>query len=92
MSRWILRLLLAAVPSASLFFGWALSQEHQSLRQSEIAQVQQQVDSIEAEALASIPALVPGSSKRLVTLGKILFYDKALSVNYNEACAFSSKV
>ncbi len=88
MWRWTLRLLLAAVTVALLFFGWAFSRERKNLLQSEIAQVEQQVDSIEAQAVASIPTLLSGSPKRLVTLGKILFYDRSLSVNHNEACAF----
>jgi cytochrome c peroxidase len=64
------------------------AQERQGSLQQEIAQVEQQVDNIEADALATIPSLVPGSPQRLLTLGKILFYDKSLSVNRNEACAF----
>src|SRR6266851_1157158 len=54
----------------------------------EIKQIEQQVDRIEQDALATIPSLAAGSPQRLLTLGKLLFYDKALSVNRNEACAF----
>jgi hypothetical protein len=49
------------------------AQEHQNSLQPEIAQVEQQVDSIESDALATIPSLVPGSPERLPRLGKILF-------------------
>jgi cytochrome c peroxidase len=64
------------------------AQERQSSLEEEIKQVEQQVDRIEADALATIPSLAAGSPQRLLTLGKLLFYDKALSVNRNEACAF----
>lgn len=63
------------------------AEDRQGLLQ-EIAEVEQEVDRIEAGALAAIPSLLPGSPERVAGLGKILFYDKALSVNRNEACAF----
>src|ERR1700719_4522339 len=83
-------LAIVAVASETLLLSYAVSdaQERPASLQQEIAQVEQQVDSIEANALAAIPSLVPGSPERLPGLGKILFYDKALSVNRNEACAF----
>jgi cytochrome c peroxidase len=86
------RLLLpiGVVGSAILVLGGAPAdaQEHQNALQQEIAEVEQQVDNNESEALATIPSLVPGSPERLPRLGKILFFDKELSVNHNEACAF----
>jgi cytochrome c peroxidase len=92
LSQWRLRLLLTVgmVGPAILVLGGAPAhaQEHQNALQQEIAEVERQVDSIEAEALATIPSLVPGSPERLPRLGKILFFDKELSVNRNEACAF----
>jgi cytochrome c peroxidase len=66
----------------------APAQEHQNGLQQEIAEVERQVDSIELGALATIPSIVPGNPERLPRLGKILFFDKELSVNRNEACAF----
>src|SRR5438445_12130496 len=91
MSRWRLTLLLTigAVASAMLLrYTAGEAQQRQGALQQEIAEVEQQVDSIEADALATMPSLVPGSPQRLPLLGKILFFDKALSVNRNEACAF----
>ena len=91
MSRWRLTLLLTigAVASAMLLpYTAGKAQLRQGALQQEIAEVEQQVDSIEADALATMPSLVPGSPQRLPLLGKILFFDKALSVNRNEACAF----
>ena len=46
------------------------------------------MDAIEAEAIAALPDMPTGGSHPPATLGKILFFDKALSVNQNEACAF----
>jgi hypothetical protein len=92
LSRWLPRLLLAigVVGPATLLLRCtpADAQEHHNSLQQEIAQVEQQVDNIESEALATIPSLVPGSPERLPRLGTILFFDKELSVNHNEACAF----
>ena len=91
MSRWRLTLLLTigAVASAMMLrYTAGEAQLRQGALQQEIAEVEQQVDSIEADALATMPSLVPGSPQRLPLLGKILFFDKALSVNRNEACAF----
>jgi cytochrome c peroxidase len=89
MSRWRLILTIGAVAPAMLLCSTAgEAQQRQAALQQGIAEVEQQVDSIEADALATMPSLVPGSPQRLPLLGKILFFDKALSVNRNEACAF----
>ena len=91
LSRLTMAVLLALVAAAG---GTLLpndvteAQDRQGSLQQEIAQVEQEVDRIEADALAAIPSLLPGSPARVAGLGKTLFYDKALSVNRNEACAF----
>ena len=54
----------------------------------EIAEIEAQIDAIEADAIAGIASLLAGSPQRTPALGKILFFDKQLSVNRNEACAF----
>jgi cytochrome c peroxidase len=46
------------------------------------------VDSIEADAVAMMASLPSGGSHQPAALGKALFFDKNLSVNRNEACAF----
>ena len=73
-------ILLRSTPSGA--------QQDQDALQQEIAEVERQVDSLEAEALAAMPSLLPGSPERLPALGKILFFDRELSVNRNEACGF----
>jgi cytochrome c peroxidase len=87
-SRLTMTVLLAIVVATGLSYGISEAQKPQGSFEQEIAQVEQQVDSIEADALAAIPSLLPGSPERVPGLGKILFYDKALSVNRNDACAF----
>jgi len=56
--------------------------------QAEIAQVQSQIDQTEGSALVQAAKTTPGSQERVVVLGKLLFFDKNLSVNRNTACAF----
>ena len=57
----------------------------------EIERVQAEIDKIFAETLAQLPS-IPGDAahrmKRVQTLGKLLLFDKQLSVNRNEACTF----
>jgi cytochrome c peroxidase len=47
-----------------------------------------EIDQIEAQTLAQLSGGLPGSSLRTILLGKLLVYDKQLSVGRNEACAF----
>ncbi|MGA7325089.1 MAG: cytochrome c peroxidase [Rhodomicrobium sp.] len=91
LSRLTMAVLLAIVAATAwtlVSYGVSGAQDRQTLLRQEIAQVEQEVDRIEADALSAIPSLLPGSAARVAGLGKILFYDKALSVNRNEACAF----
>ncbi len=81
-------LAFAAVEFGSLFRQQIAAQSESSARQQQIAQVEAQVDRSEAAALAQMPKTPPGSPQRIVVLGKILFFDKNLSVNRNTACAF----
>src|SRR5260370_24144204 len=55
--------------------------------QEEIKQVEARIDNIEAAALADLTA-APDPARRNTLLGKLLYFDKDLSVNKNEACAF----
>jgi cytochrome c peroxidase len=57
----------------------------------EIERVQAEIDKIFAETVAELPS-IPGDAahrmKRVQTLGKLMLFDKQLSVNRNEACTF----
>lgn len=54
----------------------------------EIARVEAEIDQIEAESLRRLAALPDNQVQRIELLGKLLLFDKELSVNRNEACAF----
>jgi cytochrome c peroxidase len=56
--------------------------------QQEISKVESEIDRIEAQTLARSRHAPPDPAPRMVLLGKLLMYDKHLSVNRNEACAF----
>src|SRR5882672_3602311 len=58
----------------------------QALR--EIAQVEAEIDRIEAQTIERLAALPDNQIQQIELLGKLMLYDKDLSVNRNEACAF----
>jgi cytochrome c peroxidase len=53
-----------------------------------IAQVEAEIDRIEAATLARLATPPDNQVQQLELLGKAMLYDKQLSVNRNEACAF----
>src|SRR5436309_5173178 len=55
---------------------------------AEIAQVEAEIDRIEAQSLERLAAPTDNQVQQIELLGKLLLYDKNLSVNRNEACAF----
>ena len=54
----------------------------------EMAQVEAEIDRIETATLAQLPKAPDNQVQQLELLGKAMLYDKQLSVNRNEACAF----
>jgi cytochrome c peroxidase len=54
----------------------------------EMAQVEAEIDRIEARAVELLAAPPDNQVQQIELLGKLLLYDKQLSVNRNEACAF----
>ncbi len=54
----------------------------------EIAQIEAEIDRIEAQTLERLIAPPDNQVQQIELLGKLLLYDKQLSVNRNEACAF----
>jgi cytochrome c peroxidase len=54
----------------------------------EIAQVEAEIDRIEAQAIERLAAPPGNQIQQIELLGKLMLYDKQLSVNRNEACAF----
>src|SRR6201984_3289995 len=53
-----------------------------------IAQVEAELDRVEAETIARLAAPPDNQVQQIELLGKVMMYDKQLSVNRNEACAF----
>jgi cytochrome c peroxidase len=56
--------------------------------EKEIDRVVAEIDQIEARTLAQLNDAPPGPTFGTVFLGKLMLYDKQLSVGRNEACAF----
>src|ERR1700694_5872376 len=54
----------------------------------EIAQVEAEIDSIEAQTIERLMEPPDNQVQQVELLGKLMLYDKQLSVNRNEACAF----
>src|SRR6266699_1824312 len=54
----------------------------------EIAEVEAEIDRIEAKTLERLSAPPSNQVQQVELLGKSMLYDKELSVNRNEACAF----
>jgi cytochrome c peroxidase len=54
----------------------------------EITQIEAEVDRIEAETTERLAAPPDNQIQQIELLGKLMLYDKYLSVNRNEACAF----
>jgi cytochrome c peroxidase len=55
---------------------------------AEIAQLEAEIDRIEAQTLERLAAPPDNQVQQIELLGKLMLYDKHLSVNRNEACAF----
>src|SRR5258705_6654070 len=54
----------------------------------EIAKVEAEIDLTEAQAIGRLAAPPDNQIQQVELLGKLMLYDKQLSVNRNEACAF----
>jgi len=59
--------------------------------EQEMKRVESEIDTVFAQTLAQLPSIPADPGNRMTrvrTLGKILLFDKQLSVNRNEACTF----
>src|SRR6267142_6813038 len=54
----------------------------------EIAKIEAEIDRTEAQAIERLAAPPDNQIQQIELLGKLMLYDKDLSVNRNEACAF----
>jgi cytochrome c peroxidase len=55
---------------------------------AEIARVEAEIDQIEADTLKRLTSVPDNQVQQIELLGKLMLFDKELSVNRNEACAF----
>jgi cytochrome c peroxidase len=83
----------AAVSLIVAMLGVAVWAQQPSVRLSpaalkEIAEVEAQIDGIEAQTLERLAVPPDNEVQQVELLGKAMLYDKQLSVNRNEACAF----
>src|SRR5260221_830751 len=87
-----LLLIAAGIVAVTLHTGVPGAQEggallsDQALR--EIAQVVAEIDRVEAQTIERLATPPANQVQQVELLGKLLLYDKYLSVNRNEACAF----
>jgi cytochrome c peroxidase len=84
----VLLVLFAALVASPLLTVHAATQDHGQALQAQIAQVQGSVDAHERAALADASHVSSADPRAIVVLGKLLFFDKNLSVKRNTACAF----
>ena len=85
-TRLLASLLLSAVPTVGPLH--AQETTHSPAASNEIAQVEAEIDRIEAQTLERLSSPPDNQIQQIELLGKLMLYDKQLSVNRNEACAF----
>src|ERR1700682_6323075 len=92
-SRWMNALMSGAVTVIVTLCADALGAQEASTTLTpealaEIAQVEAEIDRIEAQTLERLATPPDNQIQQIELLGKLMLYDKHLSVNRNEACAF----
>jgi cytochrome c peroxidase len=84
----LLVVIAAALLGAAILRGEESASPLSAAALREIAQVEHEIDRIEAQTLERLAALPDNQVQQIELLGKAMLYDKQLSVNRNEACAF----
>src|ERR1700736_5538885 len=84
----LLVVIAAALSGAAILRGEESASPLSAAALREIAQVEHEIDRIEAQTLERLAALPDNQVQQIELLGKAMLYDKQLSVNRNEACAF----
>jgi len=84
--------IIAAIVAATLVGGTPSAQESSGMLSpqalQEIAKVEAQIDRMQAQTLERLAMLPDNQVQQIELLGKLMLYDKQLSVNRNQACAF----
>jgi cytochrome c peroxidase len=90
----MMRVLPVLMAAAALMSGSAMLSARDGAAQlsgaalEAIAQVENEIDQIESESIDRLASPPENQVQQIELLGKLLLYDKELSVNRNEACAF----
>jgi cytochrome c peroxidase len=79
---------LAALSGVSMLFAAEQEEPFSSATLREIGRVEAEIDRIEDETLKRAATPPANQVQQIELLGKLLLFDKQLSVNRNEACAF----
>jgi cytochrome c peroxidase len=88
MRRVVLVLMVLAAVEAASFAAARVPAQRGVARQATLNDIVAQIDREEARALAAVNSSQLDRSHRIELLGKLIFFDRRLSVNANEACAF----
>src|ERR1700676_5654977 len=88
MRRAMLVLTFFAALEAGLFAAQYVSAQVSTPRAGTLSEIVAQIDREEARALGGIDLQRLDRSHRIELLGKLIFFDRQLSVNRNTACAF----
>src|SRR6267143_999708 len=87
-----LLLIAAGIVAVTLHGGVPSAQESSTVLSpqalQEIVQVEAEIDRIEAQTIERLATPPDNQVQQVELLGKLMLYDKQLSVNRNEACAF----
>jgi cytochrome c peroxidase len=93
--RWIIPILTAASLATGIFAFQASAEGPQSddgalppSVRDQITELEAEIDRIEANTIERLKQPPDNQVQQIELLGKLLLYDKQLSVNRNEACAF----
>src|SRR3984893_2461118 len=84
----LLVVIAAALSGAAILRGEESASPLSAAALREIAQVEHEIDRIEAQTLERLAALPDNQVQQIELLGKAMLFDKQLSVYRNEACAF----
>jgi cytochrome c peroxidase len=91
-TRSLLLLFAAAIVAVTLDPVASVAQESSTVLSAkalaEIAQVEAEIDRIEVQTIERLAKPPDNQVQQIELLGKLMLYDKELSVNRNEACAF----
>jgi cytochrome c peroxidase len=88
MRRTVLVLMVFAALNAGLFAVQRAAAGRSAPPQATLSDIVAQIDREESRALGTVNLAQLDRSHRIELLGKLIFFDRQLSVNRNEACAF----